>query len=222
MSTKGRSRVRISSEARSAEGSPVNEEFARRTRAYPMMLFVTYSIRDGSEEKGYDTWLRRVDNPFFNAQPGVFHYSNWKIAGGANPFEPRTHFDFLGMTGEESFDPVWNAPEFNRFRNVWRHLWGVAPIADKAGNSQTYLCERTAKAEMPWGEFSVLLPAPAGETLPGWDTWRVLRNIRGPELPFTAFHVRFVARRAEFEALAAKHDRAMLATLIAAPSDQPE
>ena len=87
------------------------------------MLLITYALREGSEARGYDDWLRRVDNPFFNAQPGVFHYTNWKLGGGPNPFAPRTHVDFLGMAGEESLDPVLNAPELNRFRNEWRRLW---------------------------------------------------------------------------------------------------
>lgn len=188
-----------------------------RARAYPAMLFVTYALRDGSEARGYDDWLRRVDNPFFNAQPGVFHYSNWKLAAGPNPFAPRTHFDFLGMADEASLDPVLNGPDLNRFRDQWRALWGVAPVADKEANSQAYLCERLAVGDSAWSDQVMLRPGAAGETLAGWDTWRVARIIRGPVLPFTTFQLRFVANRAQYDAAAKDDARAMLGTLIATP-----
>src|SRR6185369_11937759 len=126
-------------------------------------------------------------------QPGVFHYTNWKLAGGPNPFAPRTHLDFLGMTGEAALDPVLNGPELNRFRDQWRALWGVAPIADKAANSQAYFCERLTKAEMAWSDHVIIAPGVQGETKPGWDTWRVAQIIRGPVLPFETFHLRFIA-----------------------------
>jgi hypothetical protein len=166
---------------------------AQRARAFDFMLLVTYTIREGSEERGYDDWLRRVDNPFFNASPGVFHYSNWKVTGGVNHFAPKTHFDFLGMTDMASLDLVWNGPELNRFRHEWRLLWGVADPTDYAANSQAYLCERVATATMNAGAHVELIPGAAGETRAGWDTWRVMRSLRDTRLGFDGFHVRFGA-----------------------------
>ena len=117
-------------------------------RAFDFMLLITYSVRADADARGYDDWLRRVDNPFFNKAAGIAHYSNWKVAAGTNHFAPATHFDFLGLDSLESLDQVWNDPELNRFRHEWRKLWGVADVSDPAANSQTYLCTRATRTPM--------------------------------------------------------------------------
>ena len=43
------------------------------------MLVVTYTPRADSASRGYEQWLRDVDNPFFSAQPGIVLYENWKV-----------------------------------------------------------------------------------------------------------------------------------------------
>ena len=43
------------------------------------MVFLAYTPRSDNVLRGYEDFLRKVDNPFFNAQPGVAHYSNWKF-----------------------------------------------------------------------------------------------------------------------------------------------
>lgn len=193
-----------------------------RARLYDVMLLITYSVRHDAEARGYDDWLRQVDNPFFNAAGGVAHYSNWKIAGDVNPFAPNTHFDFLAMTGRESLDRVWNDPELNRFRDNWRRLWGVADPSDPAANSQTYLCERISVADMPWDDHLALVPASVGDRMTGWDTWRVVSSLRDTTLGFDAFHVRFVRGKHGIEQLGTTPQRPAFATCIAAPGPAPD
>lgn len=88
-----------------------------RTRIRPQLM-ITYSVRPGSESKGYEEWMQRADNPFSNAVPGNAHYSNWKVTGGAKHFAPHIHLDFMGIEHRDSFDEVWNGVEMNAFRHT--------------------------------------------------------------------------------------------------------
>lgn len=58
------------------------------------MVFLPYTPRADADARGYDDWLREVDNPFFNAVPGIVHYSNWKVVGLAKT-AAFSHFDFM-------------------------------------------------------------------------------------------------------------------------------
>ena len=180
------------------------------------MLVITYAIRADAQARGYDDWLRRVDNPFFNAAAGMAHYSNWVVAGGSNPFAPNTHFDFVGMDSMASLDQVWNDPELNRFRKEWRRLWGVTD-GDPAASIQTCLCERRHATAMEWSDRLAFLPA-ASDAMAGWDTWRAIRTLRGTGIGFDRFHVRFLGAQDEFERLGAAAGGAVFATCIASPS----
>jgi hypothetical protein len=182
-------------------------------RSCDLMLLITYALPADADARGYDDWLRRVDNPFFNAASCIAHYSNWKIAGGTNPFAPQTHFDFLCMRSEADFDPVWNDPDLNAFRREWKRLWGL-PEGHPAAKIETWLCERAAKADMAWTPRLALLPAAVEATMPGWETWRALRSLRGTGVGPAAFHVRYLGAA---ESLPAQASGAALATCIAAP-----
>ena len=189
---------------------------ADRANAFDVMLLISYALRDDAEARGYDDWLRRVDNPFFNAAPGIAHYGNWKVTGGTNHFAPNTHFDFVGMDGPESFDQVWNDPELNRFRQEWRRLWGIAD-ANPAAKIETCLCERITSPAMAWSDRLALLPG-QDEAPTGWETWRVLRSLRGSGLGFNRFHLRYGAGPDASGGASERHHGAALATCIAAPN----
>lgn len=191
-----------------------------RVPGYDFMVLLTYTPRANSVARGYEDWLRRVDNPFFNATDGVQHYSNWKIAGGAHP-QMGTHFDFLGIDGLGSLDEVMNGERLNGFRKEWRRLWGVDPEGTPGVNAQAYLCERIAKTPRPgWGNQALVVPeSTANQRLDGFDTWRVRKSLRKTTLGFPEFHVGFASDPAAFADLKRKHAArgAVAGDLVAAP-----
>ena len=82
------------------------------------MIFLTYRIRDGAVADGYHDWLRSIDNPFFNAIPGIKCYTNWKVHGSLSAL-PFTHFDFLEIDEVDQLELLWFNPELNSFRTEW-------------------------------------------------------------------------------------------------------
>lgn len=105
-------------------------------------IFIAYTLPPDAEARGYDDWLRRVDNPFFNSIPGVHQYTNWKITsldrGTVNGW---THFDFLGLISRDDMDRVWFSPQLTEFRANWVKEWGP-PVGNASEVfSHTYLLE---------------------------------------------------------------------------------
>lgn len=92
------------------------------------MLLLTYTPRADSEGRGYEDWLREVDNPFFNSQPGIAHYTNWKIVDERAGSFPFRYFDTMFIESEAAFE----APEVRKFADGWVELWGIDPSAGHA------------------------------------------------------------------------------------------
>jgi hypothetical protein len=183
-------------------------------RTCDLMLLIVYALPADAEARGYDDWLRSVDNPFFNAASCIAHYGNWKVTGGTNPFSPQTHFDFVCMKSADDFDSVWNDPELNAFRREWKRLWGL-PEGHPAARIETWYCERTARAAMAWSPRLALLPSASESPIAGWETWRAVRSLRGSGVGPAAFHVRYLDASAP---LPSEANDAALATCIAAPN----
>ncbi len=142
-------------------------------------LVLTYSPRDGAEDEGYADWIRRVDNPFFNAVPGIVRYTNWRIieSGGEVPYG---YFDILGLQNLESFERVWLSGEVRAFTAEWRDKWGAAPGTDSDLNSHVYLCERVSARSADWADHVLFAPgATAEQAGNGFEDWRVVRPIKG-------------------------------------------
>lgn len=192
------------------------------------MIFITYRIRDGADTDGYDDWLRSIDNPFFNAIPGIKCYTNWKVYGSSMAL-PFTHFDFLEIDGIDQLDSLWFNDELNTFRAEWVRLWGRGvPDPD---NEVCYLCESDSGIRA--GQANLLL-----EALPGsgsktgmWTTrellhkhysegrsknWRIT-DFNDASVQFANFNVNYMA--APLVTSAINNDAAFSATLIAAPKD---
>lgn len=113
---------------------------ARVLESCPAVIFIVYTPGPGAESRGYARWLREVDNPFFNAIPGVRHYANWKIEqiiGGAPP--EYDYFDFQGLTRAEDLEPVWFNADLDRFRREWVRLWGYTRPVPLAVHAHAYL-----------------------------------------------------------------------------------
>lgn len=89
------------------------------------VIFIGYTVPADAEARGYSDWLVRVDNPFFNAIPGVRHYANWRagdMLGGEMPVWD--YFDFHGIAAEEDLERVWFNSDLDAFRAEWLRLWG--------------------------------------------------------------------------------------------------
>lgn len=123
------------------------------------MIFIPYRLPEGAEARGYADWLRAVDNPFFNAIPGIHHYANWKraemLAGQAPGWD---WFDFKGLTFPEDLERVWFNPELDQFRKGWLELWGYGagePRERPAFLGYSYLFTLTHASAEP-GETGVI------------------------------------------------------------------
>src|SRR5690606_4738359 len=144
---------------------------AKRPAEDPMfsdqMIVLTYVIRSDSEQRGYNPWLRTVDNPFFNSVPKIALYENWKLAGGDVTSLPWTHFDLLHPAkGVDPMD-VFQVPVVAEFAANWSRLWGLDPAAeDQSVNYQIHILERVRQGKCRRGELVALVIDPDLEQLP--------------------------------------------------------
>ncbi len=151
----------------------------RRLADCPAVLFIAYTPGAGAEARGYEPWLRRVDNPFFNAIPGVHHYANWKIERvltGSLP--PWTHFDFQGLTAADALESVWFNPDLDAFRREWIRLWGYGAGAPPPVQRNAYLMHLDRP---PAGEPRGVARLSGGRGQPPASAdlvWRVTETIR--------------------------------------------
>ena len=94
------------------------------------LILITYTPGPAAQPEKYEPWLRREDNPTFNAVAGVGEYSNWKV------LSPQglgwTHFDFLGLAAPADLERVWFSPQLDRFRSKWVALWGYGAASGYA------------------------------------------------------------------------------------------
>ena len=143
----------------------------------PAVLLIVYSPGPGAEAAGYEAWLREIDNPFFNAIPGVHHYANWKIERVLHGAAPGYDwFDFQGLVQEADLERVWFNPDLDHFRTEWIRLWGYAPSPHPA-QRYAFLMEPVGPARgvaQPW----LRLTAGTGEPPLDEDrSWRVTEAI---------------------------------------------
>lgn len=110
----------------SDSASSTGIERARSLADCPLVLFIVYRTAADAAARGYEDWLCAVDNPFFNAIPGIRHYANW-IVEDAEAAPPFSHFDFLGLERAEDLERVWFNPELDAFRRGWVAKWGYGP-----------------------------------------------------------------------------------------------
>ena len=160
-------------------------------------LILTYSPREGAEGEGYEDWLRRVDNPFFNGVAGIVRYTNWKIVESAGDI-PYGYFDVLGLRDAAAFESVWLSGEVRAFTAGWRDKWGADPGTDSAVNSHVYLCRRTSGAAQERSGHVLFAPGATGaEAGEGFQEWRIERSIKG-DLRFQSLALKYVAEESAF------------------------
>ncbi len=110
------------------------------------MVVLPHTPREDALARGYEGWLREVDNPFFNEAPGVVHYANWRVRA-PTPAVPFTHVDFMRLASLEAAAELATNPDVIEFGNNWNQMWGRYPDAkpeDAHLNGHLYLCHRLA------------------------------------------------------------------------------
>lgn len=163
------------------------------------MLFLPYSPRGDADARGYDDWLRQVDNPFFNTRPGIRHYSNWKVIDGAAA-HGFTHFDFLLLDEGFASARVWEDAPLAAFAADWVRAWGADPDGEAAANYHCYEARLEGGDAGTWAERVAIDPeGGAGER------WSLVAGVVGTP-PWPSFTRRFGAS-----------DGALVGELIAAP-----
>lgn len=94
------------------------------------LILLTYTPRADVDERGYDDWVRDVDNPFWMGVPGIVHYTSWKIARPLVGEVPFTHLDLMFVDGPDGFERVFGRQDAIEFAREWCDLWGATPDAD--------------------------------------------------------------------------------------------
>ncbi len=152
---------------------------SRLLRDCPAVLFIVYTPGPGAEERGYAKWLREIDNPFFNAIPGVHHYANWKVeeARIGAPLD-YTHFDLQGLAAANDLERVWFNPDLDVFRREWVRLWGYSAGAPGPVQASAYLMRPVHQRAVPARSFARVSggigPAPEDHD----HAWRFTETIR--------------------------------------------
>ncbi len=128
----------------------------------------------------YESWLRAVDNPFFNSRPGIADYSNWKVVDATHPLG-FTHFDFLGLDSPAALEPVWFDAPLDEFRREWVRLWGYASQggAPAPVNQHAYRFDRRGAAVLaPSLHLVVMGTAGAMPPAAGCENWALQNLLR--------------------------------------------
>jgi hypothetical protein len=97
--------------------------------SFDLAVFLTYTLPADAIARGYEPWLREVDNPFFNAIPGVGRYENWRIVRQQTPALGYTHFDFMFVASVDALRQAWFDVRLDAFRTGWIAKWGYGAAA---------------------------------------------------------------------------------------------
>ncbi len=145
-----------------------------------LAIFLTYTLPADAVARGYEPWLRDVDNPFFNAIPGVGRYENWRIARQQTRSLGYTHFDLMFVASEDELKRAWFDARLDAFRTGWIAKWGYGAAAPAPVNTFAYLMRRIGAAAARRTDRLVLRGG--GEALgPGdgaRENWRVVKAVR--------------------------------------------
>lgn len=212
--------------------------------SFDTMVFLSYTLPADALPRGYEPWLREVDNPFFNAIPGMGLYENWRNAEMRPADMLFEHFDFLHPETEADLERVWFNKDLDAFRQGWIRKWGYGATGTTPTPATAFgwLARRLtppAARRHPW--LVIAGDAPAKD---GGERWRIVEAVRkhyaigfappgepwrAPLQPgqgpgFVEFSIHYVEDEIAARALA---DRLasiplVIATLMAAPSKPPQ
>lgn len=136
------------------------------------LIVLTYVIREDAERRGYHSWLRQIDTPFFNSVPVVGLYENWKVAQPQDGLS-WTHFDLLNPAKGVEPEAVFEDPAIVAFASNWSRLWGVVQTTDhNASNYQIHTLTRARAGTVQRGGLVALVVDPDMDKLPiEADVW---------------------------------------------------
>lgn len=97
-------------------------------------ILLTYDVHPDVDRDEYEQWLRDVDNPFFNSQPGIKEYVNWKVTENTVGEVGFPYFDLFVLEDGADFASVFGNPAVAEFAANWVKRWGVAPDGEAAEN----------------------------------------------------------------------------------------
>ncbi|MDX2224767.1 MAG: hypothetical protein SFV21_18585 [Rhodospirillaceae bacterium] len=187
------------------------------------LLLLVYTPREDSNQRGYEDWLRTIDNPFFNGVPGIRHYSNWKVMSPADCAFPYTHFDLMFLADAAAKDRVWSNPEVMTFAQGWTEKWGRYPRATPETmhmNYSVFLCSTVAGDQRMAGRNLTIMPAKGPIAAPPGDqVYEIAEPVLG-DVRFTHFALRYLpdGRAVDAATRPAGCYAAAQASLIAAPN----
>jgi hypothetical protein len=209
------------------------------TPAYDTMIFLSYTLPESAIPNGYIPWLKEVDNPFFNAIPGMGLYENWRNVVMRPADLPFQHFDFLHPVTADDLERVWFNKSLDDFRMGWIRKWGYGKTGTmpNPATAHGWISRREsdpAPRRHPWCVIAGDAPASAGGErwriveaarkhyaigfAPPGENWRQpLRPGQGPG--FTTFAVHYAPDEAQARALADELGTMPLvvSTVMAAP-----
>jgi hypothetical protein len=115
-------------------------EPAKTTRT-SHVAFISNTPRDDAHDRGYDDWLRDVDNPFLNNIPAILSYTNWRVEGAVVGSAPYTDYDLMDIVGPEGWDAMVADDDMREFALGWIEQWGRAPDGEMDENFQVNIAE---------------------------------------------------------------------------------
>jgi hypothetical protein len=177
------------------------------------MFLLPYIPRGDSDARGYDQWIRDIDNPFFNSVDGIELYINWKVGKVLKGALDFTHLDFMYVDPDKEAQ-IWSNPDVAAFAAGWNEKWGRDPNnADLSVNYHVYRLEQDAGAEGFNPSLTTVILDPAGPPAAGASRWKVAQAVLGKNACTTVDVIHGAADPAVYENAAA----AFTCELIAAP-----
>ncbi len=108
------------------------------------VAFITNTPRADAHERGYDEWLRGVDNPFLNSVPEILSYTNWRVDAAEVGTIRYTDYDLMDIAGLDGWEAMVSNQEMSDFALGWIKEWGQAPDGEMADNFQVNVAELIA------------------------------------------------------------------------------
>ena len=146
------------------------------------MFVLTYTPRADAAAHGYEDWLRAVDNPFFNAQPRIVRYENWKVHSNKNGVASFQYLDLMYLEDEATIEKLTASKDFQAFAQGWSEQWGRVPQAiDQQVNYHILFCEELAgQRTAERSEWAIFLPYKRADDASARGYEPYLRDIDNP------------------------------------------
>jgi hypothetical protein len=105
------------------------------------LALITTTPRADAHSRGYDDWLRAVDNPFLNSIEAIVSYTNWRVDEAEFGEVRFTDFDLMAVDGADGWDQMVGDEAMRDFALGWIKEWGAAPDGEMDENFQVNVAE---------------------------------------------------------------------------------